>query len=305
MSNRKLLSLIALIILVLSAGYFVFRNYHPSESSGKLKVATSFYSLYFFTKEIGGDKVDVTNITPAGAEPHDHDPSTGDIVKIEESKMLVLNGAVESWGHKIKDILKGSNVLVVTAGEGLLTKQLTEGGQTGVDPHVWLDPILAKQEAHAIAQGLIKVDPADTTFYQHNEKKLDGELDQLDQDYRKGLVSCQQKDIITSHAAFAYLGSRYGLNQVAISGLSPDAEPSAAQLADATNFAKSHNVRYIFFESLVSPKLSDTIANEVGAKTLVLDPIEGLTDNDIKAGKTYFTVMQDNLNNLRIALSCK
>jgi len=155
-----------------------------------------------------------------------------------------------------------------------------------------------------INEGFDKADPANRAYYDQNAKGLDSSLDQLDAQYKAGLQSCQQKDIITSHAAFGYLGAQYGLTQVPISGLSPDAEPSNQQLAEVTDFARAHHVKYIFFESLVSPKLSDTIASEVGAKTLVLDPIEGLSNDNIQAGKNYFTVMQQNLKNLQLALAC-
>ena len=126
----------------------------------------------------------------------------------------------------------------------------------------------------------------------------------MDTEYKQGLSSCEGKNIITSHAAFGYLAAAYGLNQVPIAGLSPDAEPSPRQLADIAKFAKDNQVKYIFFESLVSPKLSQTIATEVGAQTLVLNPIEGLSEEEMSHGKTYFSVMQDNLTNLRTALQC-
>jgi zinc transport system substrate-binding protein len=291
-------------IAIIGLGLFVSRRM-ASKTGTKFQVATSFYPLYYFTTQIAGDKADVINITPAGSEPHDYDPSAGDIAKIEKGNLLVLNGGVEAWGNKIKNNLQGTNVQIVTAGQGLFTQQVTEEGQNQTDPHVWLDPILAKQEAHVIAQGLVKIDPADTLYYQNNEKALDAQLNALDAAYKTGLADCQEKNIITSHAAFGYLASRYGLTQVTVAGLSPDAEPSAQQLADVVAFAKSHNVTYIFFEKLVSPKLSETVATEVGAKTLVLDPIEGVSGADMKAGKNYYTIMLDNLKNLQIVLTCK
>ncbi len=305
-NNMKRLIIITVGIAILLGGFFVLKGKSvPLNPTTKLKVSASFYPLYFFASQIGGDKADVRNITPAGSEPHDYDPSTQDIARIETGNMLVLNGGVEAWGNKIKDNLKDKDVLIVTAGESLLSKQLTEEGQTMIDPHVWLDPLLAKEEVSKITQGFIKIDPKNKLYYQDNENKLNNKLNQLDLIFKEGLKNCRQKNIITSHAAFAYLGSRYGLNQVAIAGLSPDAEPSAKQLADVADFAKKNNIKYIFFESLVSPKLSDTIAQEAGAKTLVLDPIEGISDNDIKAGKDYFSVMQENLKNLQTALECK
>lgn len=278
---------------------------HPSQSPEAIfSVSTSFYPLYFFVSQIGKDRVQVSNITPSGAEPHDYEPTTQDIAKIEQGKMLILNGRVEAWGDKIKENLKDTQVTVVTAGQGLLTKQLTEAGQTTIDPHVWLSPMLAKKEVNTISQAMIQADAKDQSFFEANTAELKQRLDALDQDYRRGLVNCKEKDIITSHAAFGYLAAEYGLNQVPIAGLSPDAEPSPKQLADIANFAKQHHVKYIFFESLISPKLSDTIATEVGAQTLVLDPLEGISDADMRQGNDYFTVMRTNLVNLQTALQC-
>ncbi len=295
--------LVAIISYILNVGIFK-HSVNNSTLNKNLQVSASFYPLYFFSSQIGGDKATVDNITPAGAEPHDYDPTTQDIANIEKGNMLILNGGVEAWGDKIKANLTGTNVKVVVAGDELLSKQLVEAGETMKDPHVWLNPDLAKKEVEKITEGYIAIDPGNTNFYKENQTTLDKKLDQLDSEYKAGLANCQSKDIITSHAAFAYLAERYGLNQVAISGLSPDEEPSAQQLADVATFAKKNNVKYIFFESLVSPKLSETIANEVGAKTIVLDPIEGISDDDIKQGKNYFTVMEDNLKNLQTALSC-
>lgn len=304
MRNKFLLG----IIIALLIGGFVFlvngNNSNTGKQNNRIQVTASFYPLYFFSSQIGGDKSEVKNITPAGAEPHDYDPTSQDIANIENGNMLILNGGVEAWGNKIKDNLNGTNVKIVIAGQGLLNQQLVEEGKAQIDPHVWLDPQLAKKEAHTITEGYISIDPSNTTFFQDNEKALDAKLDQLDASYKQSLQNCKQKDIITSHAAFGYLASRYGLNQVPISGLSPDAEPSTQQLVDTAKFAKDHSVKYIFFESLVSPKLSETIANEVGAKTLVLDPLEGISNDHIKQGKNYFTVMEDNLKNLQKALEC-
>lgn len=296
------------IILVLIVGLISFSSLKktnlPTTKNGQLLVSTSFYPLYFFSSEIGGGKAEVRNITPAGSEPHDYDPSTQDIARIEDSDMLVLNGGVEAWADKIKDNLKGKKSKIIIAGAEFFNKELIEEGNKIRDPHIWLSPPLAKKEVEKITEGYISIDPSNTNYYTNNQSNLDKKLDQLDADFKKGLANCQSRDIITSHAAFAYLAEQYGLTQVPISGLSPNAEPSAKQLADVAKFAKEHNTKYIFFESLVSPKLSDTIAKEVGAKTIVLDPIEGISDNDIKQGKNYFTVMENNLKNLQEALQC-
>ncbi|MDB5264861.1 MAG: hypothetical protein JWN64_432 [Parcubacteria group bacterium] len=306
MSKQQLAAIILVVIVIGAVGFLAFKN-KPSlmDTSGKIQVVASFYPMYFFASQIGGDKVSVTNITPVGAEPHDYEPSTQDVARIEGADVLVLNGSVEAWGDKEKSVLAGSKVMVITAGEGLLSKQITEEGETMSDPHIWLDPILAKQEAHTIAQGLAKADPANASYYAQNEQTLDAKFDQLDGEYKAGLAQCTSKNIVTSHAAFAYLSEHYGLNQVAISGLSPDEEPSSAQLAKVADFARTNKVKYIFFESLVSPKLSQTIATEIGAQTMVLDPIEGISDEDMADGDNYFSVMRSNLQNLKTALECK
>lgn len=276
-----------------------------SSQERKLQVTASIYPLYYFASIIAGGHATVLNVTPPGAEPHDFEPSSQDIARIENGDLLILNGGMEAWGDKIASELEGTNVRVIIAGQDLFSQQVVEEGQTAPDPHIWLSPLLAKKEAENILQGFQTVDSANQADYLSNATRLESQLDQLDAAYRAGLAHCRQTDILTSHAAFGYLAKAYGLNQVAIAGLSPDAEPSARELADITTLAKQKQIKYIFFESLVSPRLSQTIADEVGAKTLVLDPLEGLTGDQIKQGKTYFSVMQDNLANLETALECR
>lgn len=311
MKNNKLIAitigviLIAVISYSMNLGIFK-RTTLPSSQSEKIQVVTSFYPLYFMASQIGDDKAEVANITPSGAEPHDYEPSTQDITRIEQSAILILNGGqLETWGDKVKDNLRNKNVEIVTAADGLITQEVEEEGEMIKDPHVWLDPVLAKKEALTIAQAFIKVDPKNKGFYEANEKKLESQFDSLDAAFRIGLQDCQQRNIITSHSAFGYVASRYGLKQVSISGLSPDQEPSPKELAEVAKFAKDNNVKYIFFETLLSPKLSETIAKEVGAETLVFNPLEGLTQEEEDAGQDYFSVQAENLAHLRTALECK
>jgi zinc transport system substrate-binding protein len=278
----------------------------PENNNGKT-ITTSFYPLYYFTKQIVGDKANVINITPSGSEPHDYEPTTTDIINIEKSELLVLNGGtLEAWGNKIQTQFKNSSTKVIVAGKGLTSEiYKNENGNNATDPHIWLDPKLAEKEANTIAESLYEIDPTNQVYYQDNWSTLNKKLAQLDHDYTNGLSSCSSKNIITSHAAFGYLAKDYNFNQIAISGLSPDSEPSPSQLSNIANFAKKNNVKYIFFESLASPKLSQTIANEIGAKTMVLNPIEGLTPAENKLGENYISIMGNNLSNLKIALECK
>lgn len=269
-----------------------------TSDAGKLMVTTSFYPVYYLAGEIGGNKIMAVNITPAGAEPHDYEPTPQDMIQIEKSRLLIINGGIEPWAGKIRKNLQGKQTQILEVNTGLVN-------QVSQDPHIWLDPVLAKQMADKIAQALVKLEPENATYFQTNVTILKVKLDQLDRAYREGLAKCRSNEIVTSHAAFSYLVDRYGLKQIAIAGLSPDAEPSLLDLARTADFVKMYQVKYIFFESLVSPKLARTLAAETGSRTLVLNPLEGLTQAEINSGQNYLSIMEDNLKNLRTALQCQ
>jgi zinc transport system substrate-binding protein len=263
----------------------------------EVSVVTSFYPLYFFASEIGGDKIRVKNVTPAGSEPHDYEPTARDMAEIQESQLLILNGnGLEAWAQKIRGEVEESGVKVIEAGEGWFEKN---------DPHIWLSPELAKKQAETILAGLVQIDPENAIYYQERGKRLSEEIERVQTEFRQGLAHCNKREMVTSHEAFAYLAREFGLTQVSIAGLSPDEEPSTKQMAEAARFAQEKKIKFIFFESITSPKLSETIAEEIGAKTLVLDPIEGISESDREQGKNYLTVMRENLVNLKIALECQ
>lgn len=294
-------------LAIIALALWAFTGGKPNQTSNdKLTITTSFYPLYFFTKSIVADRADVYNITPSGAEPHDYELTTGDQARIYDSALLVLNGVkLEAWGGNITNNLRGSSTKVISVGDQLANSTISENGILGRDPHVWLDPALAKKMVGAITEAIIQIDPQGTEIYQANSKNLISNLSILDEEFRTGLSNCQQKNIVTSHSAFGYLAKEYGLNQISVAGLSPDAEPSADSLAKVADFARKNNIKYIFFESLVSPKLAQTVAREVGAQTMVLNPLEGLTSAEIATGKNYFTEMERNLKNLKTALGCR
>lgn len=290
--------IIAIIIMGIFLGKSIINQ--PKQktlSSEKIRVVASFYPLYFFAEQIGGNKADVVNLTPFGAEPHDYEPTSMDMARIENSRILIINGNFEPWIDKIKSNLEGKDITIVKAGEGLFN-------QKAPDPHVWLSPVLARKEVETILTVFLKTDSSNRDYYQKNANKLLLNLDDLDKKYQLGLNSCRKKNIITSHASFYYLANEYGLIQTAIAGLSPDSEPSPKQLAEIADFAIKNSIDYIFFEKLISPKLAETIADEIGAKTLLLDPLEGISQNEIESGENYFTKMEENLTNLKLALQC-
>ena len=290
---------VGMTIVFLVFQYYVGQRATTSSSvnTNKLKVTTSFYPLTYLAEQIGGDQVQVTTLTPPGAEPHDFEPSTRDVAELENQDLILLNGGgLEGYGEKIRANIDSKKTQLVFVGETLMT--------IPQDPHVWLDPVLYSKEANIIAAAYIKKDPAHAALYTSNVKAIQKELSLLNDVFNKELIQCEQKTIITSHTAFAYLVKRYNLKQITLTGLSPEQEPSAKTLADVAQFAKENKLRYIFFEELVSPSLADTIAKEVGAQMLVLSPLEGLTKESQLAKKTYITIQKENLNNLRIALDC-
>ena len=305
--------LVSIGLIIVATIYAVGKTKTPTDNNlvtntgfKKPQVITSFYPLYFFASQIAGDKATIFNVTPAGSEPHDYEPTAQDMARIEDGQLLILNGGqLEPWGEKLKNILQGKQISIITVGEDITNQTVVEDGNKIRDPHIWLDPALAKKEVEIIAKGLSNIDPSNKSYYDNNLLTLESKLDNLDQEFKTGLKNCQKKDIITSHAAFGYLATEYGLNQVPLSGLSPDEEPTIQKLAEVSDFAKKNGIKYIFFESLVSPKLSQTIAQSAGAQTLELNPIEGLSDQQIANGESYFTKMESNLTNLKIALECK
>lgn len=318
MNIKKILWISGLVLLVLLLIILVLLNNTKKNNitNNKKQVVTSFYPLYFFTNEIAKDKINISNITPSGSEPHEYEPTPIDMTNIENSDLVILNGGgLESWGENIKINLNKSKTKIVSVGDNLFVKKNdknhkeNEGGENhhhgGLDPHIWLSPILAIQIVDKIESELSQIDTENQEYYKSNAHILKEKLSKLDGEFKDGLKTCVNKNIITSHAAFYYLASTYGLNQISIAGLSQEEEPSSKEMTEIVKFAKSNNVKYIFFESLISPKLSLTIAREIGAKTLLLNPIEGLTIEEIKSGKDYFSEMNNNLINLKIALECK
>ena len=275
-------------------------------TSGKPLALTSFYPLYYFTAQIAGDRLTVRNLVPTGAEPHDWEPKAKDVADITNAAILVYNGAgFEHWTAKTLQSAKSSKRVDIVATEGLTLlapPSAEEAKELPNDPHVWLDPTLAKEVARKIAAGLIKADPAGRATYEQNLAALIAKFDDLNVQFVSGLRTCERREMITSHAAFGYLARRYGLEQIAVEGLTPDAEPTPARLAAVTKIARDRKATTIFFETLVSPKVAETVAKEIGARTLVLDPLEGVQD---ESKQNYFTVMGENLANLQTALGCK
>jgi len=307
-----LLSIISVCLVIFIAGDlwtsadgFRERRFTKKEDV-KIKVATSFYPLYFFAQQIGGDKIDLLNIAPIGSNPHNYKLTAQDITTIENYNLIILNGlGLESWAGDIQNIAKEKNIAVTIASANLNENQVIESKEDVLDPHIWLSPALAEEMVNNILAGFLQADSKNSDYYKANAAKLRSQLKNLDAKYRSGLASCENTDIVTSHPAFLYLARDYGLSQISISGLSPDTKLSEQQLKNITDFFKEQNIKYIFFDRAPNSELADDISTSVGAKTLVLNPIEILSSQEAKSNKNYFTEMEDNLVSLRLALQCK
>ena len=275
------------------------------KTGNKLKVVTSVYPIYEFTRKVGGEKVETTMLVPPGVEPHDWEPTAKEILELKSAKLFLYHGAgFESTDKLItKENLGDVRAVAVSTGIPVLPPEEGLAHDNHSDSHIWLDPVYAQQEVATIAEALSEVDPQNSDYYRKNADNLKAQLALLDSDYKSTLAALPRKDIITSHAAFGYLAKRYNLRQVAIMGLSPDSEPTPEKMAQIVDFCRKHAVKYIFFETIVNPKLSETIAAETGAGLLVLNPIESLTPEEISQGKDYLSIMRDNLQNLKKALA--
>lgn len=282
-----------------------------SADSGVLSVATSFYPLEFAVEQIAGTHAEVTSLTRPGAEPHDVELSARQVVALRKADLLVYESGFQPAVDDAMRLLDTSKVLDVTATADLTLAvgpddedhPVGDGHDHAVDPHFWLDPERYAAVAEAIGDRLSRDDPAHATDYAARTKAFVDRLDAVDEAFHTGLAHCTIKDLVTSHAAFGYLAQRYGFVQHGITGLSPEAEPSAASLAALAHLVRQHGVTTIYQETLVEPHFAQVIASETGATVATLDPVEGITT--ASAGRDYFAVMQANLATLRKGQECR
>jgi zinc transport system substrate-binding protein len=283
-------------------------NESPNLSSSKIKVVTSFYPLQFLAQEIGKDLVEVKNITPAGSEPHEYEPTQQQIIEISQSDILLSNGAgLESWTSKLS---QGNTVpkIALELSKSFQLSEIEEEGQKIQDPHFWLSPKNYSKMAKVISTTLQQGQTIQNqTVIQNNTNSLVQKLETLDNNYKTKLNStnCNNNKFVTNHDAFNYLAKDYGLEALSISGLSPEAEPTTKELADLSETIKTNNIKYVLTETIASPKLSETLAKEVGITTLEMNPLEGLSQEELNAGKNYINIMESNLQSLALALECK
>ncbi len=320
--NKRIIVAGAIAVSVLALIFTVYLNENQQEqqkqnlaniSSTKLKVAASFFPLYEFAKNVGGDKAEVYSFLPIGEEPHEWEPSIQQIQELHGTRLFIYNGAgMEAYITKFMDSGDFQNMTFVRATDGitLLKADSAEDDkqilvQGGMDPHVWNDPIYAKQEVINIKNAMQKADPANTQYYEDNANEYISKLTALDNGIKTGLSNCKKDTFVSFHNAFNYFSNRYGIHDIWISGMAPEADIPPQDIKKVIQITKDKNVKVIFSEDLVDPRLANTLANEVGAQVLVLSPLEGINQTEQQEGKTYLDKWYQNLHNLRIALECQ
>jgi zinc transport system substrate-binding protein len=281
-----------------------------SNTTDKVRVVASFYPIFEFAKRVGGDRVEATSLIPVGTEPHDFDPTVQQVQNAETADMVVFNGAGFE-GERLRNlnakfVVDTSKGLNLTGGTFKDPEDNLQANEISIDPHIWLDPLLAKQQVEQIRDGLIEIDPRNTEYYSKNANSFLTELDNLDRTIRERLSNCEKRDFIAFHDAFGYFANRYGLTQHSIQGISPQAETSLQRLQQIIGLARDMGLDAIYSEELADPRLADVIAQEIpNGKVLVLSPIEGISIEERNAGMGYLDKMNENIENLRLGLKCK
>lgn len=331
------LTILILVVMVALAGCGKSTGTSASDTSNgteemtgnKILIYTTLFPLYDFARQIGGQYAEVKSMIPVGAEPHDFEPSAKDMVELNKADLFVYNGAgFEAWVDKTVENINKDKTVVVNASEGLalLESHHHEDGDEEdhdheqsseesdhedeaeeghdhdhgeYDPHVWLDPMMAKEQANKILQALIQIDPEHKAEFQANYDQLAADLDSLDREYRDTINKAAVKELIVSHQAFSYLANRYGFEQIPVSGLSPSNEPSQKELMELIQVLKEHNLKYVAFDSLVESKVAQTVQREAGAEAVSLYTLENITSDQMKAGKSYIQLMKENLETLK------
>ncbi|WP_342537697.1 zinc ABC transporter substrate-binding protein [Sporosarcina sp. FSL K6-1540] len=324
--NKKLFFIMSLLTIMLLSACGAKSTENSETGTEKLSIYTTVYPLQYFTERIGGDYVDVKSIYPAGADEHTFDPTQKDMMGLADSDLFFYIGlGLEGFVENAEKTMKNEHVKMVATAEAIPDEMLDEGHSDeghdedaehdehgheghdhgGIDPHVWISPLLSVELATSIKDALIASKPEMKDEFEKNFEQLKVELVELDSKFKEMASTIPSKTFFVSHASFGYLADSYGLEQVAIAGLNSQSEPSQKQLAQIVKEAKNHNIHYVLFEQNVSSKLTNVVRKEIGAESLMLHNLGVLTVDDVKNNKDYFSLMEQNIETLKKALSGK
>jgi len=314
---------IVLLIIVLLAWFFMVQrnraNNDPDKSSseGKIKIVSTLFPLHDISQVIGGERVASSLLLPPGVSPHAFEPTPSDMLKINQADLFVYTGKyLEPWAEKL---LNSSNKIshFLVLGQDLNTLEFDdehghededehEEDEHGLDPHIWLDPILMMAMADRFASKLVELDPAGSDYYLSNLEIYINKLARLDTDFREALSDCEHREIIYGgHYAFGYLANRYNLEYEAAQGFSPDAESTPGRLTELIKMLKEHETSYLFAASMENPQLADTLAQEAGVEVLTLHTVHNLSKAERDDQLSYEDLMRANLDNLKLGLQCR
>ncbi|OLN21631.1 adhesin [Domibacillus antri] len=313
----------------------------PEENGkGKLTVYTTIYPLEYFTERIGSDTVTVESIMPPGADAHTFEPTSKTMLDLAEADLFLYNGLnLEPFAEKTEETLAGENAVIINVGERVNVEEADHEGHSheetvigdehahegktdadgehgheeeasgdghdhgGIDPHIWIDPMLAVQMAAVIKEELTALNPDEETTYNENFETLKEDLEKLDEQFHAMADNADQKEILVSHAAYGYWEKSYGIEQISVAGLSPTDEPSQKELKEIADTAAEQGIQYVIFEQNITPKVAEIIQNEIGAESLRLHNLATLTDEDVKNGADYLSIMEQNIETLKTAMT--
>ncbi|MCF6462627.1 zinc ABC transporter substrate-binding lipoprotein ZnuA [Clostridium sp. Cult1] len=297
MINMRKIIIIFILLILLITGCSPKGNSNKTVGEKPI-VYTSFYPLYFLTNEIGRDNIDVRMVIPIGVDSHDYEPSMKQLKGLEEADIFIYNGAgFEAWVDKLIGTIVDEEKTLRASDE----VELIEISGT-VDPHIWLNPENMNSIGEKIKDRLTSLDKENKDEYEKNFKDLSSRLKTLDNQFLEELTIKKKDTILVSHSAFAYMAKRYDFEQISVAGISPEQEPSPRTIANIIEIVEEEGYEYIFLETLANPKTVEIIAEEANLKTLVLNPIEGLTEEEVNNGEDYISIMGKNLENLKKAL---
>ena len=296
------------IILLVATSWAYLASPALQESDGRMRVMATFYPLYYFASEIGGNRTHVDSLIPFNSEPHSWEPAPSDIVRADKARVFVYNGAgIEPWVEKLLGALQNRNSMkVVDSSKGIPTLKGDADNPSAINPHFWVDPVLAKRQVDNILAGFEAADPPNAAYYAQRADELKTRLDALDTEFREGLRNRTKDTIVTTHEGFDYMAARYNFTADSVLGISPNQEPSAQKIVEIVNVVEDHGLDVVFGEPVYNDKFMRTIADEVSHRTgrnvrvLILDGIHGRAGPH--ASMDYFQILQDNLKNLRIGL---
>jgi len=315
MKKRNIILASILAMSVFASG--CSKKAESNVDNDKLTVYTTVFPVYDFVRNIGQDKVNLNYIIPPGVEPHDYEITPKVLKDIQNADLLIKNGlGIDNFVDKIES---ESDLKIVTASEGITPLTYSEEEEHDHDhdheeeisdehnhgeyePHVWLDIDLAIKECTNIKDALIESDEENKEYYEENYNNYIKELENLNTKYNKELKNITKNDIIVSHDAYGYLCEKYDINQISITGISANQEPSLSKISEISNYVKDNNIKYILFDGLVNPKVSQTIANEANIDTAILYSIDGLTKKDFDNNASYVSLMEKNLETLKLVL---